>query len=185
MWNGRWLPSGHSKGTVTGICRGENGTLTTGHYFHNMFVLHFKVRIQTQKQFTGIRQCAVATFSKEGVGRSCSSVTLVTHVADICASSVRIYMSGLYVFLSLVFTGEGIFQRHVVACYHSLFDFLSGVWHIQELSAVYEPSTRGWLWSKHQTRGLPVWSGWRCNSGIGQNVTDARITYIFSCNLDC
>lgn len=45
-----------------------------------------KVRIQTQKQYTGVWQCIVTTFSKEGVGalsmnRKCGSWNrIVLHV---------------------------------------------------------------------------------------------------------
>lgn len=73
-------------------------------------------------------------------------------------------------------SGKGLLQRHVLTHYHNLHDFLSGVWHIQELLALSEPGTRSRLWSKHQTRSLPVWFGGGHSSGIGFSFTNALKT---------
>lgn len=47
--------------------------------------------------------------------------------------------------------GTWLLQGHVLTHYHNLYDFLSGVWHIQELPAMPEPGAGNWLRSKHQT----------------------------------
>lgn len=50
--------------------------------------LFFKVRVQTQKQFTGIWQCAAATFSKEGV--SGTRVVVMIPGFSVCLLSMLI-----------------------------------------------------------------------------------------------
>ncbi|KAA8583206.1 hypothetical protein FQN60_015752 [Etheostoma spectabile] len=60
--------------------------------------------------------------------------------------------------------GAWLLQRNVLTPHHDLYDFLCGVWHIQELPAVSEPGARSSLWSQHQTRSLSVWLGGRYSS---------------------
>lgn len=51
--------------------------LTNWHHLDFMYFNHSKVRIQTQKQYTGIWQCIVTTFSKEGVGDVCMDKNVI------------------------------------------------------------------------------------------------------------
>lgn len=79
-------------------------------------------------------------------------------------------------FLLHLLLDKRLLQRHVLTHYHNLHDFLGGVWHIQELPAMSEPGARGWMWSKYQTRGLPVRIGSGCGSGTGCSITNALKT---------
>lgn len=73
------------------------------------------------------------------------------------------------------FEGEGLLQRHGPAARHRLHDFLGGVRHLQELSALSEPGTRSRRRSQYQDGCLPVRSGGGGSPGTGHRLRCALL----------
>lgn len=66
--------------------------------------------------------------------------------------------------------GEGLLQRHGPAARHRLHDFLGGVRHLQELSALSEPGARRRRRAQYQDGCLPVRSGGGGGPGTGHGL---------------
>lgn len=83
MWSGSGLPAGHCEGKVKRKITSQTSFKhqvcvsrwlrmhTHAQSWHNVLCFSsIKVRVQTQKQYRGIWQCSVATFTNEGVSET-------------------------------------------------------------------------------------------------------------------